>query len=106
VAPASVSGRVVYTRIFACDPATALPIVGIGGVTSGRDALELIACGATTVSLGTVLFGDPEAPARIRAELAAEVAAFGLTSPDEARGIAHEIAIVEKPLQISEIKQA
>jgi dihydroorotate dehydrogenase (NAD+) catalytic subunit len=97
---------IALAAVFACHRATGLPIVGIGGITSGRDALELIACGATTVSLGTVLFGDPEAPARIRAELAAEVAAFGLTSPDEARGIAHEIAIVEKSLQISGIKQA
>ena len=35
----------------------------MGGVQTGRDALELIACGATHVALGTVLFADPEAPA-------------------------------------------
>jgi dihydroorotate dehydrogenase (NAD+) catalytic subunit len=97
---------IALAAVFACHRATGLPIVGMGGVTSGRDALELIACGASTVALGTVLFGDPEAPARIRAELAAEVAAFGLTSPDEARGIAHEIAMIEKSLQMSQIKQA
>ena len=36
-----------------------LPIVGMGGVSSGRDALELVAAGASAVALGTVLFADP-----------------------------------------------
>jgi dihydroorotate dehydrogenase (NAD+) catalytic subunit len=63
--------------------------VGMGGVWSGRDALELIAAGAAHVALGTVLFSDPGAPARIRAELAAETAALGLSDPDEACGLAH-----------------
>ena len=37
--------------------------------TTGLDALELVAVGATAVALGTVLFADPLAPGRIRAEL-------------------------------------
>ena len=45
-----------------------------GGVQTGRDALELIACGATHVALGTVLFADPIAPTRVRDELVAEAA--------------------------------
>jgi dihydroorotate dehydrogenase (NAD+) catalytic subunit len=54
----------------------------MGGVWSGGDALELVAAGATAVALGTVLFADPGAPTRIRAELEAEVAARGLeTAP-------------------------
>ena len=53
----------------------------MGGVCSGRDALELIAAGASAVALGTVLFTDPQAPARIRAELAAEAAAAGVDNP-------------------------
>jgi dihydroorotate dehydrogenase len=39
-------------------------------VTTGQDALELIACGAQHVALGTVLFTDPDAPQRVREELA------------------------------------
>jgi dihydroorotate dehydrogenase (NAD+) catalytic subunit len=57
--------------IHACYAATALPIVGMGGVANGQDAAELIACGALHVALGTVLFSDPDAPSRVRDELAA-----------------------------------
>jgi dihydroorotate dehydrogenase (NAD+) catalytic subunit len=60
----------------------------MGGVTSGRDALELIACGATHVALGTVLFADPDAPSRVRRELAAEAERLGFASPDDARSVA------------------
>jgi dihydroorotate dehydrogenase (NAD+) catalytic subunit len=66
--------------VYACARAVEVPIVGMGGVASGRDALDLVAAGATSVALGTVLFSDPGAPARIRAELEAEVTARGLES--------------------------
>jgi dihydroorotate dehydrogenase (NAD+) catalytic subunit len=81
---------VALAAVHACYRATSLPIVGMGGVASGRDALELHAVGARAVALGTVLFSDPFAPARIRDELAAELAALGLSSAEEACGIAHE----------------
>ena len=69
---------VALAAVYACWRATRLPIVGMGGVMTGRDALELIAVGAQDVALGTVLFRDPEAPQRVRAELAAEIAALGV----------------------------
>jgi len=75
--------------VYACARATSLPIVGMGGVQSGRDALELIAAGASAVALGTVLFADPDAPARVRAELDVERSARGFESVHDARGIAH-----------------
>ena len=81
---------VALAAIYACRRATSLPIVGMGGVTTGREALEMIACGASTVALGTVLFADPNAPSRVRGELAEAVAEAGLSSADEAVGIAHE----------------
>ena len=55
--------------VHACAQAVELPIVGMGGVSSGRDALALVAAGASAVALGTVLFADPDAPVRIRDEL-------------------------------------
>ena len=60
---------IALATVHACYAATQLPIVGMGGVMTGIDALELIACGARHVALGTVLFADPDAPARVRDEL-------------------------------------
>ena len=79
---------VALHAVRACAEATALSIVGMGGINTGRDALEFLACGATDVALGTVLFSDPDAPARVRAELAAACAEAGVASPDDAIGIA------------------
>ena len=80
---------IALAAVYACARATALPIVGMGGVYTGRDALELIAAGASAVALGTVLFADPDAPARVRAELDVERRAHGFDSAHDARGIAH-----------------
>jgi dihydroorotate dehydrogenase (NAD+) catalytic subunit len=65
-----------------------LPIVGMGGVTTGLDALEFIACGATAVAVGAANFTAFEAPGRIVGELRAALAARGLPSPALARGLA------------------
>jgi dihydroorotate dehydrogenase (NAD+) catalytic subunit len=46
-----------------------LPIVGVGGVTSGTDAIELLLAGASAVQVGTATFRDPRAPARILKDL-------------------------------------
>ncbi len=80
---------IALAAVYACRRATALPIVGMGGVTTGRDALELVAAGASAVALGTVLFSDPDAPGRIRAELETELELLGLDSLAAAEGLAH-----------------
>ena len=80
--------------VFACRRASDLPIVGMGGVTTGRDALELVAVGATHVALGTVLFADPDAPTRIRTELGEELERLGVDSLDAVRDVAHTGGIV------------
>lgn len=80
---------VALAAVYACARAVDLPIVGMGGVRSGLDALELLAAGASAVALGTVLFADPEAPARIRGELAAELAERHLSDAASARCLAH-----------------
>ncbi len=81
---------VALAAVHACYAATGLPIVGMGGVRTGRDALELIAVGASHVALGTVLFADPGAPGRIREELRLEACAAGFASAEEAHAAAHE----------------
>jgi dihydroorotate dehydrogenase (NAD+) catalytic subunit len=80
---------IALAAVYAAARVTDVPIVGMGGVGTGRDALELIAAGATHVALGTVLFADPDAPARIRDELAAELALLGFDAAERARGVAH-----------------
>lgn len=75
--------------VYACYAATHLPIVGMGGVSSGRDALEFVAAGAATVALGTILFSDPGAPERVRGELASEISKLAVGEADNALGLAH-----------------
>jgi len=74
---------IALAAVHACHAATGLPIVGMGGVTCGQDVVELAACGATDVALGTVLFGDPDAPDRIREELAS-------VAVDDVHAVAHD----------------
>ncbi len=49
--------------------ATGRPVIGAGGIRSGRDAWHYLRCGATLVAVGTASFADPRAPARIAREL-------------------------------------
>jgi dihydroorotate dehydrogenase (NAD+) catalytic subunit len=81
---------IALAAVFACRRVTDLPIVGMGGVRTGRDVLELVACGATDVALGTILFSDPDAPRRVRAELRTALDEAGLERVDEAFCMAHE----------------
>ena len=83
---------IALAAVYAASRATELPVLGMGGVTTGRDALDLIAAGASAVALGTVLFTDPDAPRRVREELSAELAMRGYGSVEEARGTAQAAA--------------
>jgi dihydroorotate dehydrogenase (NAD+) catalytic subunit len=67
-----------------------VPIIGMGGVRTGRDALELILAGATLVSVGTAIFHDPSACIRIVRELEEELARRGVERLSDAIGLAHE----------------
>jgi dihydroorotate dehydrogenase (NAD+) catalytic subunit len=80
---------IALAAVYACAKAVDLPIVGMGGVRTGLDALELIAAGANAVALGTVLFADPGAAARVRSELAAEVVCRGNSDVREIHRSAH-----------------
>ena len=66
-----------------------IPILGMGGVSSGRDALELILAGASGVSVGTASFGNPTAIISIQKELAQLLQSRGFTSVEQAIGYAH-----------------
>ena len=82
---------IALAAVYQCYRATGLPIVGMGGIATGRDALDFLAAGASSIALGTVLFADPEAPGRVRRELADELAARGLSGAEDATGLAHGV---------------
>jgi dihydroorotate dehydrogenase (NAD+) catalytic subunit len=65
------------------------PIIGMGGIRSGLDALQFVLAGASAVSVGTAVFGDPTAPIRILAELEAALDERGFASLADAVGFAH-----------------
>jgi dihydroorotate dehydrogenase (NAD+) catalytic subunit len=67
-----------------------VPIIGMGGVRTGQDALELILAGATLVSVGTAIFHDPSACMRIVRELEEELARRGVERLPDVVGLAHE----------------
>jgi dihydroorotate dehydrogenase (NAD+) catalytic subunit len=78
--------RCVYEIYRAVD----LPIVGTGGITSGRDAVEMILAGATAVGIGSAVYSEgPEVFGRIGAEMAALMAELGTDRVEELRGAAH-----------------
>jgi dihydroorotate dehydrogenase (NAD+) catalytic subunit len=66
-----------------------MPIIGAGGVRTGRDALELLLAGASMVAVGTVLFHDPSACSRIQRELEEELAARGVDRVADIVGRGH-----------------
>jgi dihydroorotate dehydrogenase (NAD+) catalytic subunit len=65
------------------------PILGMGGVSTGRDALELILAGASGVSIGTASFGNPTAIINVQNELRELLTQRGFTSLKQAIGYAH-----------------
>jgi len=46
-----------------------IPVIGIGGIRTGEDALEFLTCGATAIQIGTANFYDPTTPVRIAREI-------------------------------------
>ena len=76
-------------QVYAVGQAVDIPVIGMGGVASGRDALDLLRAGAELVAVGTASFRDPQAGARVAGELER------LLAPQRAG----EPAAAEKPLQ-------
>ena len=81
-----VAVRAVY-QVHAALPK--LPILGMGGISNGRDAFEFILAGAHAVSVGTATFGNPTAAISIKNELEAILIEKGFGSVEEAIGYAH-----------------
>jgi dihydroorotate dehydrogenase (NAD+) catalytic subunit len=60
--------------------AVSIPVIGMGGIESGADAVDFLAAGAAAVAVGTASFRDPLAGRRVRDQLASELAARGFSS--------------------------
>jgi dihydroorotate dehydrogenase (NAD+) catalytic subunit len=61
-------------RVLDCD------VIGIGGIAVAEDALEFLIAGCVAVQVGTAVYADPDAPARIAEGLRAHLQAQGLAS--------------------------
>jgi dihydroorotate dehydrogenase (NAD+) catalytic subunit len=72
---------IALAQVEAVAQVVRVPVVGMGGVARGRDALDLLTAGATLVAVGTESFRDPAAGLRIAAELEPLRANSGLSSP-------------------------
>jgi dihydroorotate dehydrogenase (NAD+) catalytic subunit len=74
--------------------ASSLPVIGMGGIASARDAADFLRAGATCVAVGTESFRDPAAGTRIRTNLVALMGTSGPKRPTHATssGDAHAIA--------------
>ena len=77
-----VAVRMVWQVSHAVD----VPVLGMGGVSTGEDVVEMIMAGATAVALGTVCLTDPQAPVRILGELEETLARLGVRDINEIRG--------------------
>jgi dihydroorotate dehydrogenase (NAD+) catalytic subunit len=60
---------IALRMVYQAAAAVKIPVIGIGGIANGRDALEFMVAGATAVEVGTTTFWDPQAPARIAKEM-------------------------------------
>lgn len=67
-----------------------VPILGMGGITCGRDAFELVLAGASAVSVGTAVFNDPRACPRVLRELEEALAVRGVERLTDVIGLAHK----------------
>ena len=91
------SGRAIHPvavrSVFDCREAHRdLPIIGVGGVASAGDAIELIMAGANAVQIGTATFADPRAMVRILDGVREWCRQHGVKSLDEIRDVAHAYA--------------
>ena len=76
--------RMVWQAVGAVN----IPVVGLGGIATGKDALEFIMAGATAVQVGAANFANPRAMETIAEEMAAWMDAHGVRTLDEIRGCA------------------
>lgn len=76
-------------HVWEAATAVKIPIIGMGGIETGRDALEYLMAGATAISIGTANFRDPLAPLHAGETIAAELRKRSFTRVAALTGIAN-----------------
>jgi dihydroorotate dehydrogenase (NAD+) catalytic subunit len=61
---------IALEQVYTVARAVAIPVIGMGGIQTGRHAADFLAAGATAVAVGTESFRDPAAGRRVADELA------------------------------------
>lgn len=77
---------VAVRMVWEVSNAVSLPILGMGGVSNGEDAAQLMLAGASAVAVGSALFADPYTPLKVRDGLAGLAARQGLSAVREFTG--------------------
>lgn len=81
---------IAVRMVYQTAQAVKLPIIGMGGITTAEDAIEMILAGATAVSVGTANFADPCATVKIVEGIEAYMKRFGVKNVTELIGAVHE----------------
>ena len=77
---------VAVRMVWEVSNAVSIPVLGMGGISKGEDAAQMMLAGATAVAVGTALFADPFAPIKVRDGLAAIAEKHGLSTVAELTG--------------------
>ncbi|MBE6915555.1 MAG: dihydroorotate dehydrogenase [Ruminococcaceae bacterium] len=77
---------VAVRMVYQVHRATKLPIIGMGGISTGRDAVEMMLAGASAVAVGTACFRDPFAPIKVRDGIEAFCKEQGVSNVSEIVG--------------------
>ena len=77
---------IAVRMIWQVSQAVSLPIIGMGGVRNGDDAVELMLAGASAVAVGTAAFSDPQAVLKVRDGISAYLAENNIKSARELTG--------------------
>lgn len=78
---------VAVRMVYQVAHAVQIPIIGMGGIMTGEDAIEFIMAGATAVSVGTATFHDPMASVKVVEGIEAYMKQYGIEDINELRGI-------------------
>lgn len=76
---------VALRMVYQVSRAVKIPIIGLGGISTGEDAVEFIMAGATAISVGTAALVNPTAPVDIKEELVVYMRKYGFKSIKEIR---------------------